>query len=128
MDKEIMDILKTLLEGQRKLEDGQRKLEDGQRKLEDGQKKLEDNQKKLEDNQKRLDENQKNFESKLDETYQIVKALKHSAEVNRAEHDKMANDIIHIKGDVEAIKKDLSRVEEATASNWVDIARLKAIK
>lgn len=100
MDKEIMDILKTLVEGQ----------------------------KKLEENQIKLEENQKSFESKLEETYEIVRALKHSAEVNKAEHDKMSNDIAHIKGDVEAIKKDLLRVEEATANNWVDIARLKAIR
>ena len=100
MDNEIMDILRSLMEGQKKLEVGQ----------------------------KRLEGNQSRFENKLDETYKIVRALEHSAEVNKAEHDKMANDIIHIKGDVEAIKKDLSRVEEATASNWVDIARLKAAR
>lgn len=65
---------------------------------------------------------------KLDETYQIVKALEHSAEVNKAEHDKMANDVIHIKGNVEALRKDISTVEIVTANNYADIAKLKAIK
>ena len=30
--------------------------------------------------------------------------------------------------DITSIKKDLTFVEEATAKNWTDIARLKAIK
>ena len=68
------------------------------------------------------------IKTKIDETYQIVKALEHSAEVNKAEHDKMSNDISHIKGDVEAIRKDVSTVEIVTANNYADIAKLKAIK
>ena len=66
--------------------------------------------------------------TKLDETYQIVKALEHSAEVNKAEHEKMASDIAHIKGDVEALRKDISTVEIVTANNYADIAKLKAVK
>ena len=62
------------------------------------------------------------------ENTQILKALEHSAEINKSEHDSMKNDIIHIKGTVEAIKKDLSQVEMVTANNWADIARLKAVK
>ncbi|WP_231701815.1 hypothetical protein [Crassaminicella thermophila] len=48
--------------------------------------------------------------------------------MNKAENDKMQNDIAHIKGDIEVIKKDMYRVEEATANNWTDIARLKQEK
>lgn len=62
---------------------------------------------------------------KLDETYDIVKALEHSSQINKAEHDSMVNDIAHIKGDTEAIKRDMARIEEATAHNWLDIAKLK---
>lgn len=40
----------------------------------------------------------------------------------------MDNAIAHMQGDIESIKRDLSRVEEATAYNWADIARLKAVK
>ena len=75
-----------------------------------------------------LDEKLKPMSIKLDETYQIVRALEHSAEVNKSERDKMTNDISHIKGDVEAIRKDISNVEIITSSNWNDIAKLKAVK
>ena len=68
------------------------------------------------------------IKTRLDETYQVVKALEHSAQVNKAEQDKMANDIAHIKGDVEALRKDISNVEIITSSNWADIAKLKAVK
>lgn len=70
----------------------------------------------------------KRLEIRQNETYQIVKALEHSAEVNKAERDKMTNDISHIKGDVEAIRKDISNVEIITSSNWNDIAKLKSVK
>jgi hypothetical protein len=77
---------------------------------------------------KSLEQGQNKIASKLDETYEIVRALEHSAQINKAEHDKMANDIIHIKGDVEGLRKDLSTVEIVTANNYADIARLKSIK
>lgn len=68
------------------------------------------------------------LESKVDENTQILRVLEHAAEVNKAEHDKMANDIAHIKGEVEAIKKDVSTVEIVTANNYADLAKLKAVK
>jgi septal ring factor EnvC (AmiA/AmiB activator) len=70
----------------------------------------------------------KRLESKIDENTQILRALEHSSQVNKAEHDNMANDIAHIKGDVEALRKDISTVEIVTANNYADIARLKAVK
>lgn len=59
---------------------------------------------------------------------QILRALELSAEVNKAEHDKMANAIAHIKGDVEVLRKDISTVEIVTANNYADIAKLKTVK
>lgn len=70
----------------------------------------------------------KRLESKVDENTQILRALEHSSEVNKAEHDKMSNDIAHIKGDVESIKKDLLQVELVTSNNWSEITKLKAVK
>ena len=70
----------------------------------------------------------KEIKLKQEETYQIVKALEHSAEVNKAEHDKMDNDIAYIKGDITALRKDITNVEIITSSNWNDIAKLKAVK
>jgi restriction endonuclease S subunit len=64
----------------------------------------------------------------VDENTQILKALEHSAQVNKAEHDQIINDIAHIKGDVSAMRKDLTNVEIITSSNWNDIATLKKAK
>ena len=70
----------------------------------------------------------KELKVQVTENTQILKALEHSSEVNKAEHDKIINDVAKVQGDVTGIKKDLSRVEVATANNWVDIATLKAVK
>ena len=68
------------------------------------------------------------LESQTKENTDILKALMHSAEVNKAEHDKMMIDIAHVQGDVAAVKKDLSTLELVTANNYADLARLKAVK
>lgn len=68
------------------------------------------------------------IKAQLDEHTQILKVLEHKADINKAEHDKMINDIAHIHGDIEGLKKDLANVEIITSSNWNDIAKLKANK
>ena len=68
------------------------------------------------------------IDTQQQEDHQILKNLEHNSNVNKAEHDKMLNDITHIKGDVEALRKDISNVEIITSSNWNDIAKLKAVK
>lgn len=69
-----------------------------------------------------------NLELQVKENTQILKVLEHSAQTNKAEHDRMINDIAHIKEDIESIKEDLSIVEEVTANNWANIAKLKRAK
>lgn len=64
----------------------------------------------------------------LDEHTQILQALIHSSEVNTAERDKMANDIRHIRGEITGLRKDIAQVEIVTASNWNEIAKIKAVK
>jgi len=76
----------------------------------------------------RLESKVDKLETKLDEHTLILRALEHSAQVNKAEHDKMSNDIAKIQGDVAGIRKDLSQVELVTANNWADIVKLKAVK
>ncbi|WP_407313803.1 MbeD/MobD family mobilization/exclusion protein [Desulfosporosinus sp. SB140] len=66
--------------------------------------------------------------NQVNENTQILKALEHLAQVNRAERDRMIMDIAEIHGEVRAIRKDLSTVELVTANNWSDIAKLKSIK
>ncbi|MBB6713849.1 hypothetical protein [Clostridium gasigenes] len=70
----------------------------------------------------------KSLESKVDKNTQILRALEDSSQVNKAEHDNMSNDIAKIKGAIEKMNKELNRVEQATANNWVDIAELKATR
>lgn len=62
---------------------------------------------------------------KLDETHQIVKALEHSAQVNKAEHDKMTNDIVHIEGSIKNIDENIGAVKDIIGRHEVDITVLK---
>lgn len=76
---------------------------------------------------KKLDEKLEPIKAKLDEHTQILIALEHLAQVNKAEHDKMSNDIAHMKGDIESIKKGLAGVELITANNWSDIVKIRSL-
>lgn len=76
---------------------------------------------------KKLDEKLEPIKAKLDEHTQILRALEHLAQVNKAEHDKMSNDIAHMKGDIESIKKGLAGVELITANNWSDIVKIRSL-
>ena len=75
-----------------------------------------------------LSEKVDNQGNQIKENTQILKALEHLAQVNKAEHDKMSFDIAEINGEIKAIRKDLLNVEIITASNWGDIAKLKSVK
>ncbi|MDF2596228.1 MAG: hypothetical protein K0R69_2569 [Clostridia bacterium] len=75
-----------------------------------------------------MDKDIKGIKVQLDEHGKVLKALEHAVGVNSAKQEAMEHDIAHIKGDVTAIRSDLSFVEQATARNWSDIAHLKAIK
>lgn len=66
--------------------------------------------------------------SQVHENTQILKALEHSAHVNKAEHDKMTFHLAEISTEVKSMRKDLSTVELVTANNWSDIAKLKSAK
>lgn len=100
MEKQILNILSELVEGQKKLVEGQNKMND------------------------RLD----SLEIQVKENTQILRSLEESSQVHKAEMDHLTHDIAEIKGDVKEIRKDLTNVEVITASNWSDIAKLKAIK
>ena len=104
MDKEILEILKRL-----------------ETKMDKGLDRLETKINGLETKVSGL-------ETKLDEHTLILRALEHSAQVNKAEHDKMSNDIAKIQGDVAGIRKDFYQVELVTANNWADIVKLKAVQ
>jgi len=75
-----------------------------------------------------LSEKVDNQGNQLKENTQILKALVHLAEVNKAEHDKMFFNMAEMSGEIKNIRKDLSNIEVITASNWGDIAKLKSVK
>lgn len=76
----------------------------------------------------KLSEKVDNRGSQIKENTQILKALEHLAQVNKAEHDKMSLDIAEISGEIKAMRKSLSNVELITASNWGDIVKLKSVR
>jgi len=69
-----------------------------------------------------------NHGNQLKENTQILKALEHQAEVNKAEHDKILFNMAEMSGEIKGMRKDLSTVEIMTANNWGDIAKLKSVK
>ena len=77
---------------------------------------------------KEMHEDIKGIKIQQQEDHIILKALEYNLNITNAEVEKMSNDVIHIKGNVEALRKDISNVEVITASNWSDIAKLKAVK
>jgi len=84
--------------------------------------------KAIEDLRKDMNQKFDNQDKQLKENTQILKALEHLAEVNKAEHDKMFFDMAEMSGEIKNMRKDLSTVEIMTANNWGDIAKLKSVK
>ena len=70
---------------------------------------------------KGLKESQERLENKIDGVVEQTADLLEF-------RTKITDAVQQIKTDVEAIKKDVTNVEVITASNWADIAKLKAIK
>lgn len=122
MDNEMAKILRDVI--REELKPINNKLDSLENKLGSLESKVDNLENKVDSLESKVD----SLDIQVKENTQILKALEHLAEVNKSEHDSMKNDIIHIKGTVEAIKKDLSQVEIVTANNWADIAKLKAVK
>ena len=70
----------------------------------------------------------KSIKSQQEESISILRALEHKADINKAEHDKLFNDIANLSGSVENMRKDLSAVEVVTARNMENIAQFKLVK
>lgn len=66
--------------------------------------------------------------SQVQENTLILKSLEHLAQVNKAEHDRMAIGIAELSNDVKSMRKDVANVEQITASNWSEIAKPKSVK
>ena len=70
---------------------------------------------------KGLKESQERLENKIDGVVEQTADLLEF-------RNQITDTVQQIKIDVEAIKKDVTNVEVITASNWADIAKLKAVK
>ncbi|NFF64896.1 hypothetical protein [Clostridium sporogenes] len=75
-----------------------------------------------------LKEDVKYIKIQQEEQGKILRVLEDKAITNKAEHDKLSNDIIQLSGKVENMRKDLATVEVVTARNMENIAQLKVIK
>src|SRR5665648_773841 len=104
-----------------KIEGLNQKIEGLNQKIEGLDQKLD---KSIDDSNQRFD----TLSSQVHENTQILKALEHLAQVNKAEHDKMTLDLAALSGEGKSIQKDLSTVELVTAKNWSDIVILKSAR
>lgn len=75
-----------------------------------------------------LREELKPIKIQVEENTKILNALEHKVDVFSAEQQNLKHEVAEISGEIKAIRKDLSNVEVITASNWSDIAKLKAVK
>lgn len=129
MDKEILDILKSMQEDIRAIKNTQkghsaeiRELKDEIRELNNKTDKNTIMLEKLNDKVKILAEVQVSFKEQLDRT----------KDKNGKSLDERL-DIIELavsdtSGRVKDIQKDIARVVRATAENWAEIVELKAVK
>ncbi|MFL0249120.1 hypothetical protein ACJDT4_01690 [Clostridium neuense] len=75
--------------------------------------------------QELLREELKPIKSQLKENTDILKALGHKVEVNKAEIDKISNDTAHISGHLKSIGENIDAVKEVLGRHEVDITVLK---
>ncbi|MBE6067085.1 MAG: hypothetical protein E7211_05195 [Clostridium lundense] len=68
------------------------------------------------------------IKTQQEEHGRILRILEDKATTNKAEHDKLSNEMAHISEKVEGMRKDLATVEVVTARNMENIAQLKIIK
>ena len=105
------------------------------RDLREGQKNLVEGQKSLVEEQRRLGERQENLERRVDENSIAIRGMKeeHGVLLRGIEEklkiqQKSVEKIDFIEEAVKEIKKDINKVEQVTADNWSDIAKLKSFK
>ena len=107
----IEKMLKQILENQDKM-----------------QSQITQNQNKMQDDITNIKQDIEAIKTQQDENTQILRSLEHKSDVNKAEHDKMAYDLVEIKGNIKEMRQDLTNVELITSKNWNDIVKLKFAK
>lgn len=107
MDKEILEILKV---------------------MQQDMKSMKQDMSLMKQDISSMKQDTESIKSTQKEHTQLLSALEHKTNVISAEQENLKHEVAEIKGEVKGIRKDLSNVELITASNWSDIAKLKAIK
>ena len=79
----------------------------------------------LKDGQNKLSSKLDTMEIKLDENTQIVRALEHKAEVNKAEHDSTNLNLAGIMGEIKELRNDFGMIEKVTINNWNQLIKIK---
>ena len=122
------NILKQILAKLDSLEKGQANLEKGQASLEKGQANLEKGQANLEKGQAITN-------ARLDEHYQILRALEHASTVHKADIDNLTHQVAGLSGEIKAVQKiqadhteALDRIENKVAGHDVKIEVLDRTK
>lgn len=75
-----------------------------------------------------LDTKFEGISAQVKENTDLLKGLEENAKITRAEIEKIANDVVYMNGNIEALRKDVYNVEIITSSNWADITKLKAVR
>lgn len=84
--------------------------------------------KSMQQDMKSVKEDIKSIKAVQDEHTQLLRALEHRTAVISAQQENLKHELAEVEGEVKGARKDLSNVEMITASNWSDIAKLKAVK
>lgn len=128
MNNEVLDILKSMQGDMKSMQDDMKSMQGDIKSIQSDIKLMKGNMKSMEDEMKSMQGEIAGIKGTQDEHTQILRALEHKTDVISAEQENLKHEVIQIKGEVQGIRKDLSNVELITASNWSDIAKLKAIK
>ena len=156
-DREILELILQKVENvDQKIDRLEVRLDRLEKRVESLEKKVESLEKRVENLEKRVDSLEKRVEKleiQVAENTQILKALEHLAQVNKAEHDNFTHQLARMEGllnsvivnnnkDHEALfkqteentqkivklEKDMTIIESVCGKNMQDIAFLKGVK
>jgi len=156
-DREILElILEKVTVLDQKVDRLEKKVENLERRVESLERKVENLERRVESLEKRMDALEarvERLELQVAENTQILKALEHLAQVNKAEHDNFTHQLARIEGllsseisknkeehqllfvkteenseKITRLEKDMVVIESVCGKNMQDIAFLKGVK
>ncbi|ACM61435.1 P10 protein [Caldicellulosiruptor bescii] len=156
VDQKVDRLEKRLENLEKRVENLEKRVESLEKKVESLEKRVESLEKRVESLEKRMDALEarvERLEIQVSENTQILKALEHLAQVNKAEHDNFTHQLARIEGlltseinknnqehqviiskveenseKITRLEKDMVVIESVCGKNMQDIAFLKGIK